>query len=254
MQTNSTDGVRAARTLLSCGVAAGPIFLLIFAIQMLIHPEFHFARSEPSLLSIGPLGSIQIANFVIGGLLIIAGTLGMRRVLRLRKGRFWGPFLLGIFGVAQVGVGVFVADPVRSATSMTFHGTMHLIFGGAGFGALMAACFVFVRTFTSLGQKPWAIFSAMTGLLFLAAFFSAANASQGTTSIQFFLNLIFVLAWAWISLISKQLLGIVRRGNHPKPQPKAGPSEFPQAKSPGGFSATRKSSTSLPFHFAKPHS
>jgi len=209
MQRNSTGGVRAARALLSCGVASGPIFLLIFVIQILIHPEFHFTRSEPSLLSIGALGWIQIANFVIGGLLVMAGGLGIRRVLRLSKGRFWGPFLLEIFGVGQVGVGVFVADPVRSATSMTFHGTMHLIFGGVSFGGLMAACFVFVRTFNSLGQKPWAIFSAMTGLLFLAAFFSAANASEGARSIQLFLNLIFVLAWAWISLISKQLLGIV---------------------------------------------
>jgi len=71
---------------------------------------------------------------------------------------------------------------------MTFHGTMHLIFGGASFGGLTAACFAFVRTFISLGQKPWAIFSAMIGLLFLAAFFSAANASQRATSIQFFLK------------------------------------------------------------------
>jgi hypothetical protein len=209
MQTNSTGGVRSARTLLSCGVASGPIFLLIFVIQILIHPEFHFTRSEPSLLCIGSLGWIQIANFVIGGLLVIGGGLGMRGVLRLSKGRGWGPFLVEIFGVGQVGAGVFVADPVNSATSMTFHGTMHLIFGGVSFGGLMAACFVFVRTFTSLGQKPWAIFSAMTGLLFLAGFFSAANSRQGATSIQFFLNLIFVLAWVWISLISKQLLGMV---------------------------------------------
>lgn len=208
---NKFDGRRraAGTTLLSCGVAAGPLFLLIFLIQIFIHPEFHLASSEPSLLSIGSLGWIQIANFVIGGLLVVAGALGMRRVLRLSKGRFWGPFLVGVFGVGQVGVGVFVADPVRSATSMTFHGTMHLIFGALGFGALMAACFVFVRTFTALGQNPWAIFSAMTGLLFLAGFFTAAHASQGATNIQLFLNLIFVLAWAWISLISKQLLGIV---------------------------------------------
>ena len=209
MQTNSTGVVRAVRTLLRCGVASGLIFLLIFVVQILVHPEFHFTRSEPSLLSIGSWGWIQIANSVIGGSLVIAGGLGMRGVLRLSKGRGWGPFLIEIFGVGQVGVGVFVADPVGSATSMTFHGTMHLIFGGASFGGLMAACFAFVRTFISLGQKPWAIFSAMTGLLFLAAFFSAANARQGATSIQFFLNLIFVLAWAWISLISKQLLGIV---------------------------------------------
>src|SRR5262245_18294026 len=104
METDSTGCVTAARTLLSCGVAAGAIFLLIFAIQMLVHPEFHFTRSEPSLLSLGPLGWFQISNFVIGSLLVLAGALGMRRVLRLSKGRFWWPFLLGIFGVAQVGV------------------------------------------------------------------------------------------------------------------------------------------------------
>jgi hypothetical protein len=127
----------------------------------------------------------------------------------VEQSRFCGPFLLEIFGVGQVGVGVFVADPVRSATTMTFHGTMHLIFGGVSFLGLMAACFVLVRTFNSMGQKPWAIFSAMTGLLLLAAFFSAANASGGASSILLFLNPIFVLAWAWISLISKQLLGIV---------------------------------------------
>src|SRR5262252_7375578 len=208
MQTNSSGGARAARTLLGCGVASGPIFLLIFVIQVLIHPEFQFTHSEPSQLSIGSLGWIQIANFVIGGLLVIAGGLGMRGVLRSSKGGSWGPFLLEIFGIGQVGVGVFVADPVGSA-SMTLRGTMHLIFGGLSFGCLMVACFVFARTFTSLGQKPWAIFSALTGLLFLAGFFSAANASQGARSIQFFLNLIFVLAWVWISLISRQLLGIV---------------------------------------------
>jgi len=190
-------------------VASGPIFLLIFVIQILIHPEFHFTHSEPSLLSIGSLGWIQIANCVIGGLLVIAGSLGMQGVLRSNQGGGWGPLLLAIFGGGTVGVGVFVADPSGSATGMTFHGTMHLIFGGVSFGCLMAACFVFVRTFSSLGQKPWAIFSALTGLLFLAGFFSAANANQGARSIQFFLNLIFVLAWVWISSISRQLLRIV---------------------------------------------
>jgi hypothetical protein len=59
-------------------VASGPIFLLIFVIQILIHPDLHFTRCEPSLLSVGPLGWIQIANFVIGGLLVIAGGLRMR--------------------------------------------------------------------------------------------------------------------------------------------------------------------------------
>ena len=194
------------RSLLSCGVVAGPFFLLIFAIQAFARSEFQFTRSEPSTLSLGPWGWVQIVNFVIGGLLVIAGALGLRRALRTSTGHFWGSLLLGIFGFCQMGVGAFVTDPIRSPTSMTFHGTMHLVFGGIGFTALMAACFVFVRTFASLRQKLWAVFCAITGLLFLAAFLIAANANQNAMSIQFFLNVIFVLAWVWVSLISYQLL------------------------------------------------
>lgn len=193
-------------TLLFCGVLAGPFFLLIFAIQVFTRSEFQFTRSEPSTLSLGPWGWIQIANFVIGGVLIMAGALGMRRALRTGKGRFWGPLLLGVFGLCQIGVGAFVRDPIGSPRNMTFHGTMHLVFGGIGFTALMAACFVFVRTFASLRQTRWAVFCAITGLLFLAAFFSAANASQTATSVQLFLNLIFVLAWVWVSSVSYQVM------------------------------------------------
>jgi Protein of unknown function (DUF998) len=107
--------------------------------------------------------------------------------------------------ILQIGVGVFVTDPIRSPASMTFHGTMHLVFGGAGFTALMAACFVFVRTFASLRQMRWAVFCAITGLLFLAGFLGAANASRNATSILF-LNLIFVFAWVWVSAVQFQLM------------------------------------------------
>jgi hypothetical protein len=154
---------------------------------------------------------VQIANFVIGGLLVIAGALGVRRVLRASKGRFWGSLLLGVFGLCQVGAGVFVTDPIRSPTNMTFHGTMHLAFGGIGFTALMVTCFVFVRTFASLRQQAWAVFCAITGLLFLVAFLSAGRPSQSRISIQFFLNLIFVLEWVWISLVAMRLARNVLR-------------------------------------------
>jgi uncharacterized protein DUF998 len=192
---------RSARTLISCGVVAGPLFLLIFAIQVLARSDFRFTRSEPSALSIGPWGWVQIANFVIGGLLIVAGAFGVRRVLRTNKGGFWGPLLVGVFGVCQIGVGVFVTDPIGSP-AMTFHGKMHLIFGGTGFTALMAACFVFVRAFASRRELRWAAFCAITGLLCVASFFSAANASRGATNTQLFLNVVFVLAWVWVSSVS----------------------------------------------------
>lgn len=207
----TSSQVTATRALLGSGVAAGPLFLLTFVIQILVRPEFRFTRSEPSVLSIGPLGWIQIANSIVGGVLVMAGALGIRRVLRASQGGFWGPVLLEVFGIGQVGIGIFVVDPIRSPANMTFHGTMHIVFGGISFVALMAACFVFVRTFISRKQKAWAIFCMMIGLLFLAAFFSAASVRQGPTSIQLFLNVIFVVEWIWVSSISTQILGSVSK-------------------------------------------
>jgi hypothetical protein len=193
--------IAATTTLLRCGVAAGPLFLLILAIQILVRPEFLFTRTEPSLLSIGPLGWIQIGNFALGGLLVIAGARGIGRVLRRSQAGFWGPLLLQVFGICELGVGIFVVDPARSG-SMSFHGTLHIVFGSIGFLALMTACFVFVRVFLLQKQKTWAIFCGMVGLLFLAAFLSAARIGQDTSSIQLFLNLIFSLEWIWVSSIS----------------------------------------------------
>jgi hypothetical membrane protein len=202
--------VTATRTLLNSGVAAGPVFLLIFVIQILVRPEFRFARSQPSILSIGPLGWIQLTNLVLGGLLVFAGALGIRRVLRESKGGFWGRLLLEVFGIGQVGVGIFVVDPVRSPTNMTLHGTMHIVCGAISFVALMAACFVFVRTFFFRKQKAWAMFCTMTGLMFLIGFLSAARTGQdSTTSIQLFLNLLFSLGWIWVSSISAQVLSSI---------------------------------------------
>jgi hypothetical protein len=197
----------STKTLLLCSIAAGPVFLLIFAMEVMGRPEFHFSHTEPSLLSLGPWGWIQIANSVFAGLLTVGGAVGVRRVLRSVKGGFAGPLLLGVFGVCQAGGGVFVVDPVHSHASMTFHGKMHILFGMTGFMALMASCFVFGYMFFSRKQKAWGVFCVLTGFLFLAGFLSAASIQSGdTTRIQLFLNLLFVLEWIWIPSISGRIL------------------------------------------------
>lgn len=62
---------------------------------------------------------------------------------------------------------------------------------------------------SSSGAGLWATFCAMTGLIFLVAFLSAATVNQGGTNVQYFLNLIFFLEWIWVSSISAQVLRIV---------------------------------------------
>src|SRR5215813_11948966 len=83
---SSETGIKLTRALLTCGVIAGPLYIAVGVTQMFIRPGFDIQRHALSLLSNGDLGWIQIANFIVTGLLVIAGALGMRRVLRGSRG------------------------------------------------------------------------------------------------------------------------------------------------------------------------
>jgi hypothetical protein len=52
----STTPTKAIRTLLACGVAAGPLFIVVALVQMVARDGFDPARYPLSLLSNGDLG------------------------------------------------------------------------------------------------------------------------------------------------------------------------------------------------------
>jgi hypothetical membrane protein len=217
-KATSSDTAKLTKLLLLCGIIAGPIYIVVGAIQMLIRPGFDPTRHDLSLMSNGDLGWIQITNFILTGLLTIAGALGMRRALHGARGGTWGPILIGIYGLGLIGAGIFIADPAlgfppgtpADAHTISGHGLMHFISGGIGFLALIAACFVFTSRFSGLKQKGWAIYSALTGIVFFAAFFGIASGSQQGGAVLVFVTLAFtaavVIAWTWISLMAARLL------------------------------------------------
>jgi hypothetical membrane protein len=198
-------------SLLTCGIVAGPLYIAVTAIQMLTRDGYDIRRHAASLLSNGDLGWIQITNFVVTGLLTIAGAIGMRRALRSGRGGTWGPLLIGAYGVSLIGAGVFVADPAfgfpagapaGAPTTMSWHGALHFIVGGVGFLALIAACFVFARRFAALGARRWAVWSVLTGVVFFAAF---AGIASGNSSLTIPFAVAVVLAWAWVSALAAHL-------------------------------------------------
>jgi hypothetical protein len=204
---------KLTRALLACGVVAGPLYIVVGLIQMLIRDGFDIRRHALSLLSNGDLGWIQISNFLLTGLLVIAGVAGMRRVLRGSRGGTWGPLLIGVYGSGLVGAGLFRADPalgfppglpVDAYGVISWHGMMHLVVGAIGFFGLIAACMVFARRFFALGERGWAAYSIATGVLFFAAFFGIASGSQGPFSLIFAIAV--VIAWAWISAMAARLM------------------------------------------------
>jgi hypothetical protein len=150
--------------LLACGVIAGPLFLAVSLAQASTRHGYDLNHHPISLLSLGDLGWVQIANFVGCGALLVACAVGMRRALYPGRGSTWGPLLIGVNGLGLIVAGVFVTDPgagfppgapAGPPEHITWHGILHEVgFGLATLGWL-AACFVLLRRFTATGERGW---------------------------------------------------------------------------------------------------
>jgi hypothetical protein len=201
---------RPTLVLLACGVVAGPLFLAVALLQALTRAGFDLRRHPLSLLSLGELGWIQIANFVVAGLLSVAFAVGLRRILHPGRGGTWGPLLIGAYGVGLIGGGVFIADPgagfppgapAGAPEQLSWHGILHDAAHVLAFLSLIGACFVLARRFAALGQRGWATYCLATGVALLGLM---AWPDPDTVIVQ--LALAIVLGWAWLSVMAARLL------------------------------------------------
>ena len=167
------DIARRTRRLLAGAAAAGPLFIAVAVIQAATRTGFDAAKHPLSLLSVGDMGWIQITNFILTGLLFLAGAVGLRRVLSAGPASVWGPRLIGAFGAALIAGGVFVADPglgfppgtpAGVPDEMSWHAMVHAAAPVIGFLALSLACFVFARRSLRVGERGWAGWSIFTGI------------------------------------------------------------------------------------------
>ncbi|MBB5079353.1 DUF998 domain-containing protein [Nonomuraea endophytica] len=194
------------RTLLMCGVLAGPFYVLVTLAQAVTREPFDLTRHAASLLSNGDLGWIQIANFVITGALVIAFSYALRRP--------WAPWLIRVYGLGLIGAGAFVADPALGFPAgtpggppavITWHGMLHFVAGGVGFLCMIAACLLHARRHAAERRTGWAIFSALTGVLFLAAFAGIAS-GNASALVNVAFALAVLLSWSWISATALRFL------------------------------------------------
>jgi hypothetical protein len=210
------DKTEQTKLLLTAGVLAGPIYILVGLAQILTRAGFDITRHPLSFMSLGDLGWIQITNFIVTGLLVIAGAIGLRRLAQTDKRLRRGALLLGIYGLGVLGGGVFVTDPALGfppgtpdtyPQTMSWHGLLHFIFGQIGFLALIVASFVYARYFAANRFRGWAIFSALTGALFLFAIFATVATAGGNGAVWALLALYIaiVLAWVWLSALSYRM-------------------------------------------------
>jgi hypothetical protein len=209
--------------LLACGIAAGPLYILVGAIEMLTRPGFDPTRHDLSLMSNGDFGWVHISLLIVTGLLVVASSVGMCQALRDGPASLWGPRLIALYGLGLVGAGIFVADPAfgfppgtpADAHAVSWHGLMHIVSGAVGFVGFIAACFVIARRFSSRHERGWAACSRVTGVVFAAAFLGIASGSQRGGAVTTVVILAFtaavVLGWAWLSAMQRQLTKEVAR-------------------------------------------
>ena len=207
----------AARLLLTGGIIAGPIYIVVGALEMLFRPGFDPLRHDLSLMANGDFGWIHSGLLIVTGLLVVASSFGMRAVMRNGPASTWGPWLLGVYGLGLIGAGIFAADPAygfppgtpADEHGVSWHGLLHLISGAIAFAGLIAACFLIARRFSWRQQAGWTTFSRVTGVVYAVSFVGIASGSQqgGIVSAIVILAFTFavILGWTWLSLMQLHL-------------------------------------------------
>jgi len=213
------SSITAEAGLLACGAIAGPLFVTAFVVQGATRPDYNPLRHSISTLALGSeFGWIQILNFVIAGLLTMAFAVGTRRVLRPQNGSTWGPLLIGLYAVGLLGAGLFVTDPDAGYPPGTqakiqdpsLHGVLHNLSTGLGLPALLAASFVFARWFAARGEGGWALYSAVSGAVFLISVVLASYGFPRTEGLGevggLFQRIAVACGWAWLTALAIYLL------------------------------------------------
>jgi hypothetical protein len=199
-----------ARSLLCCGVAAGPFYLAVGLAQALLRDGFDLARHPLSVLANGPGGWVQTANFALTGLMVLAAAAGFGRLPGRRP--LAAAWLLAGFGIAMIVAAVYPADPVDGfppgtpegfPTSISTTGLIHFIAGALGFACLALSGLCAAWTLWRRNAYPLALLSLLSGLAVLLGFFGGLVLPVGILGIW----LAVVAGWAWLAVMS---LGLSR--------------------------------------------
>jgi Protein of unknown function (DUF998) len=213
-----TEASVKTKTLLACGVIAGPLFVVAFLVEGATRAHYEPLRHPVSSLAFGDAGWTQRANFLVTGLLILAFAIGLRRVLRPLGGITWGPLLVGTCAVGLLGAGIFVADPMNGyppgspdkRLDYSTHGVLHDLFSTPFFLGLPVTCFVLSRWFAARGKRGWAAYSAVTGVVLVSAFILSSagfGQTEGLVDVAgLFQRVTLTVGFGWLTLLAVHFL------------------------------------------------
>jgi hypothetical protein len=206
--------VRVTKSLLGYGVVAGPFYVAASLAEALTRYGFSLAHNDWSLLANGALGWVHVLVLVLTGLMVAAAAAGVVRQRRAERVNAASGWFLCVYAAGLVGAGLFIADPADGfpvgtppgpTVTPSWHGALHIVFGGIGFLGLISACLVLAWQFRVQRQLGWAIFSLITGVVFFAAFAGIATGGAASSAGVLAFTGAVILAWTWLALVSVRL-------------------------------------------------
>lgn len=168
------------------GSAAGPIFLVISAIDGATRDGYSARRHPISSLALGPRKSLQTANFAVTGVLYLAGVGGLRQSARRPNA-----FVLAAITAASTGIflaSLFATDPVNGyppGTPMlvdqrTKSGIVHDAVSIPTFFGLPVAAASHSITCARQDDRAWAARSGAASLTMIASLAAATAGFNGS--------------------------------------------------------------------------
>jgi Protein of unknown function (DUF998) len=226
VKTASTSGSRQiwTRRLLRCGVAAGPAFVAVFAVEGAVRNDGYRPLRHPvSSLALGPRGWIQTANFTGAGTLFLAAAAGLARARDpAARGRAV-PALVGAAGAGLIGAAVFPTDPVSGYPPGTPDalarpsrtGIAHNLAAVPVFVGLPAAALACGWRSWRAGQHSFGLYSAGTAVTMLTTMaLAGAGFDQAPRLVSrggLCQRVSIVTGFAWLAAMSGRAL----RAEHP---------------------------------------
>jgi uncharacterized protein DUF998 len=200
---------RSGAAWLLAGGFIGPVlFVAVVLVAGWARPGYDPAGMYLSYLALGDGGWLLIATTVVSGLLIGAGAVGLRRVMRSGRGARLGPVLIGLVGLFVVVSGILVPDHARGYPPGTPLGPpadpslvarLHDVAAGIAIVCLIEAMLVFAWRFSAeVGGARCAAYSRLTAIgatAFLLASFPQTDVLGALERTA------LVLAAGWLALV-----------------------------------------------------
>jgi hypothetical membrane protein len=220
-KSQAQDYPLAIRFLIACGAIGPLLFIIVFLIEGATRPGYSAWRDYVSDLSLSDQGWMQVANFLICGMLTPGFAVGLRLVLRAGKGSVGGPLLLGIFGLGLIVAGLFTTDPnlgyppgAPMNGHRTLHGTVHGVAGLVVFFSVALASLIMARRFAGDPRwRGWTAYSIVTGIVVIVFFIASTGASvldeNGTlpnSPTGLLQRIAIIVGWGWVALLAIRLL------------------------------------------------